>query len=377
MPHAPALGLRLAQLLVLLLLVAPAATVAKTVSGVFLLESGDLTHGPEHEIAKFSFAIGHGKVEGRFRFADPHTWMTSPALYLFRDEVWEQYHSVPACDDKMVFAHKAIPIGVETRSHTDVIKRKVDEKATHTETVQLPDGRTEWRFVWEFETTERTHGWFLVAADCALEQFNAKVSPMEYRVSLLNPDDTHLPADEFGLPKLYLVVFCVLSAGAAWGVSLVRANRKETGGKVHLVVWLLCAAYVLQISSVLAELVHLWFYKSNGTGLFVMDLLSEFLDGGSQLTVNFVLICLASGWTLVQYEDDNVRTNSVGSLLRHPGNMVKGANKLVFIVVALVILTTALQLVNKLGDDDFTKFHDYESNAGGALRLSARMCDRH
>ena len=98
-----------------------------------------------------------------------------------------------------------------------------------------------------------------------------------------------------------------------------------------------------------------------------MDLMSEFLDGGSQLAVSFVLICLASGWTLVQYEDDAVRANSVGSLLRHPGNMVKGANKLVFIVIGLVVGTTTLQLINKLGDDDFTKFHDYESRAGFML----------
>jgi len=97
-------------LLIVVLLIALAGLGnAKSVSGVFHLESGDLTHGPEYEIAKFSFAIGKSKVEGRFRFADSHTWMSSPALYLFRDEVWDSYHNAPACDDKMEFAHKAIP----------------------------------------------------------------------------------------------------------------------------------------------------------------------------------------------------------------------------------------------------------------------------
>ena len=83
----------------------------KTVSGKFLLESGDLTHGPEYEITKFSFAIGKGRVQGKVSYLDPHTWMTSPALYLFRDESWNDYHKAPACDDKMMFAFKAIPIG--------------------------------------------------------------------------------------------------------------------------------------------------------------------------------------------------------------------------------------------------------------------------
>lgn len=83
----------------------------KAVSGKFLLESGDLTHGPEYEITKFSFAIGKGRVQGKVAYMDPHTWMTSPALYLFRDESWNDYHKAPACDDKMMFAFKAIPIG--------------------------------------------------------------------------------------------------------------------------------------------------------------------------------------------------------------------------------------------------------------------------
>eukprot|EP01052_Picozoa_sp_SAG31_P016093 SAG31_NODE_1054_length_10140_cov_4.264316_10_plen_75_part_00 len=32
-----------------------------------------------------------------------------------------------------------------------------------------------WSFTWEVEEHERPHGWFLIAADCALEQYNAKV----------------------------------------------------------------------------------------------------------------------------------------------------------------------------------------------------------
>jgi len=359
--------LRLALVGAAAVLLASGPCEAKHVSGVFHLESGDLTHGPEYEVAKFSFAVGHSKIEGVFKFADSHTWMTSPALYLFRDEVWDQYHSAPACDDKMMHAHKAIPIGLVTRSHTDVIRRKVDEKGTKTSQSVLPDGRISWSFSWEFETEERTHGWFLVAADCALEQFNARVSPMEYSINLLNPGNTHLPADEFGLPRFYLAVFLGLCAFGVWGIYLVRQNIQETGGKVHLVVWLLFLAYALQVLSIACELVHLWVYRDNGEGFFIFDLFSELYDGASQLVVSFVLICLGSGWTLVEYQDDATRTNSVGSLLRHPGNMCKGANVVIVAVIAIAMATTTLQLLNKLGGEDFTKFHDYESRAGYAL----------
>jgi hypothetical protein len=55
-----------------------------------------------------------------------------------------------------------------------------------------------WSFTWELESTERPHGWFIIAADCALEQYNTKVSPMSYEMTMLNPGDSHLPADEYG-----------------------------------------------------------------------------------------------------------------------------------------------------------------------------------
>ena len=68
---------------------------AKTVTGSFQLDSGDLYHGPEKEIAKYSFMVGRGRIAGKFWYRDPHTWMTSPALYLFRDESWDKYHNAP------------------------------------------------------------------------------------------------------------------------------------------------------------------------------------------------------------------------------------------------------------------------------------------
>jgi hypothetical protein len=227
----------------------------------------------------------------------------------------------------------------------------------------------EWTFNWEFDTEERTRGWFLIAADCALEQFNAHVPPMNYEISLLNPGETHLPADEYGLPKLYLFTAIILAVFGVYGIVLIRKARQESGGKTHLVVLMLAFAYIALLSSLFCELVHLNVYKYNGRGLWIFDLLSEVFDGASQLTVAFVLICLASGWTLVEYEDDSVRKNSVGSLLRHPDNMLRGANRVVFAIIAVAMTTTVLQVLNKMSDEDFTKFHDYESLPGMMLVL--------
>jgi hypothetical protein len=62
---------------------------AKYVSGSFHLDAGDFLHGPEYEIAKFSFLPGKATISGKvtYKTADSN-WMTSPALYLFNDDAW-------------------------------------------------------------------------------------------------------------------------------------------------------------------------------------------------------------------------------------------------------------------------------------------------
>lgn len=64
-------------------------TEAKYSSGSFHLDAGDFEHGPEYEIAKFSFLPGTATISGKVRYktADSN-WMTSPALYLFNDDAW-------------------------------------------------------------------------------------------------------------------------------------------------------------------------------------------------------------------------------------------------------------------------------------------------
>jgi len=247
--------------------------------------------------------------------------------------------------DKMKHSHAHINIGKS--SHTGLGKSGQSSTKNH------PDGTVEWSFEWHIQHSIRTHGWFFVLADCDLEQYNTKVSPMDFEISMFNPGNTHLPADEFGLPKLYMAVFFLLLGFGCYAVYLLQQHYEDQGKKVHLVVKLLSAAYILQLGSVFFELIHLWFYKSNGQGLYSADLLSELSEGLSQTMISFVLICLASGWTLVDYDEDAARPNSVGTLLRNPGSMLTGANLVVVGILGLVVLTMLLQMVNKSSDGDF------------------------
>lgn len=138
-------------MLALLLLAALALTVqAKTVSGKFQLTAGDLYTGPEFEISKFSFVVGKGQIRGTFHYQDAQTWMTSPALYLFRDESWADYHAALTCEDKAAFAFKAILIGKPTQSHMKLLKRQLDSPALAT-LDQLPDGTMRFVVFYDFK----------------------------------------------------------------------------------------------------------------------------------------------------------------------------------------------------------------------------------
>mmetsp|Transcript_17908 Transcript_17908/g.31654 ORF Transcript_17908/g.31654 Transcript_17908/m.31654 type:complete len:480 (+) Transcript_17908:243-1682(+) len=340
---------------------------AKTVTGVFQLEAGDLYTGPEYEITKFSFAEGEGKVDGVFRFKDPHTWMTSPALYLFMDEAWDDYHKAPTCVDKVEFASAMIPIGKVTQSHRDILHVGMG-RANHSATRELENGIVEWEFTWVVNHEHRTHGWFVIVADCALEQYNAKVPPMSYTLHLFNPGNTHLPADDHGLPKMYLFTFIAMGGYLVYLIFCLHEQMQDTK-KIHLVVKLLLFSYILQMVSIGAELGHLYAYKFNGTGVFTLDLLSEIFEGLSQTLISFVLICLGSGWTLVETSSDQSRANSVATLLRNPSLMIKGPNVAIFSLIILVVVSMFLQISNKNLDDNFSKFHDHESTPGKILVL--------
>lgn len=359
---APRAQRLLAVVAVVAAVLAPSPTAGKTVSGQFKLEAGDFDTGPEYEITKYSFAIGEGVVDGKFTYKDPHTWMTSPALYLFMDEAWDKYHSAPACVDKVSHAHANIPIGKLTQSHRDILNVGAG-RANHSAMTELANGMVEWEFTWVIEQTVRTHGWFIIVADCALEQYNAQVPPMQYELHLFNPGRTHLPADEHGLPKLYLFVFLGMSLYLGYLGTLLKAHYEEAR-KVHLVIVLLLAAYVFQLLSFGCELGHLWRYKYNGFGMAALDYLSEILEGLSQTLISFVLICLASGWTLVETESDSSRANSVATIWNNPKAAFKGANAAVLGLVVAVVLSMVLQIANKGYDDDFSKFHDHESKPG-------------
>lgn len=363
------------------------ATVAdgKSVSGQFQLDAGDFIVGPEYEITKFFFSQGKAVISGLFTYPSKDAnWRTSPALFLFNDKKFQEYHDAPACEDKVEHAYAVIPIGASRvergRNNRFLGKHSADKSAigkiTKSETSfandeESGDQITEWRFEWTLDQKERTHGWFVIAADCALEQYGTKVAPMTYEVTLLNPGGDHLTADEHGMPVIYFTLSLLMIATGVYMVVLAKKHADDTNGKVHLAVKIFGVSFALQFLSIASESVHLWFYRGDGMGLHSLDLLSELCEAFSSLLISFVLICLACGWTLVDSEADSKKGSSVASLLRNPKSLLDRGrilgNLIAVGIIAVVVFSTVLVIANKSNEDDFTKFHDHESFPGKVL----------
>jgi hypothetical protein len=281
-------------------------------------------------------------------------------------------------------AYAVIPIGQsrveQGRNNRFLGKHSADKSAlgkiTRSETSFAKDEATgeqitEWRFEWTLDQKERTHGWFIIAADCALEQYGTKVAPMTYEVTLLNPGGDHLTADEHGMPTVYFLLSLVMVSLGIYMIVLAKKHARETNGKVHLVVKIFGACFSLQLGSIFAESIHLWFYRGDGMGVHTFDLLSELCEAFSSLLISFVLICLACGWTLVDSAADAKKGSSVASLLRNPKSLLDRGrllgNVIAITILAIVIASTVLVVANKSQEDDFTKFHDHESTPGKVL----------
>eukprot|EP01048_Picozoa_sp_COSAG05_P005722 COSAG05_NODE_348_length_10944_cov_10.258368_5_plen_105_part_00 len=83
-------------------------------------------------------------------------------------------------------------------------------------------------------------------------------------------------------------------------------------------------------------------------GRYFLDSVSELCEGLASLVISFVLICLACGWTLVESEADDRKTNAVATMLRDPRKLFKGgANAGVVLVLVATVFNLVLVIWNK------------------------------
>ena len=111
--------------------------------------------------------------------------------------------------------------------------------------------------------------WYVVIADCSLEQIYHEIPPIKYDVTLLNGKH-HIPAEQHGLATTYSVLTVLLVLAGIVGHFLIRDQRQALG-ELHLIVKLLLLAYMLNLVACLFESIHLWLYGLAGAAIYALQ----------------------------------------------------------------------------------------------------------
>jgi len=191
-------------------------------------------------------------------------------------------------------------------------------------------------------------------------------------MSFINAGGSHLSQDEKWIGEVYFLDLLVL-AGA--GMKLWRDfKRVSVGAKLHAVVKIFMVVYILQVVSICFELIHQVAYSYNGYGIWFFDFLSELVEGFGQTILCFMLISIAHGWTLSSGTGSKSSNGypSTTEMLRDP-TKIDFESPLVLFIMVFTIISTILQVVNKVYDDSFMKFHDHETVAGFFLLFMRAM----
>ena len=297
-------------------------------------------------------------------------------LHFYTDASWSKFLQATTCTERAKLAAESHPIQFDYVRGTPAAQWKA--------LVSSPLHQ---------ERESRPHYWYFVVADCSLEyQYQDGAIPkLEYTINVWNDVSgsggikttdlsrlshktqlmSHLSADETGIKTIHLVTF-VLSGLIGVLMTMLILSRLVESHSVHLALFLVMAAAVLDSSSSLCEIIHLRAYEANGYGWYMFDALSSHFEAMCDAMVSMLLLAIASGWTLPSdvIHISSVQTTWVQSLtgkLRNPmgalSSMNTGGILSVFIVASHLILAQWGRTYN----DDFDSYHDLEHLPGKLL----------
>lgn len=300
-------------------------------------------------------------MRGTLSTADGQPFNTgSVALFIFDAEDWGQYAEEVTCMDRARLAKSRFSIGDKGGAEASAQQEleasyRISKHAgsfTFSRDIKPEDGVV----------------LYVVIADCSLEQIFHQLPPINYEVEFLN-GDSHIPAEEYGLQTVYLVLLVGLLVAGGVGHKLVQEQRTRLEA-LPLITKMLLVAYVLNLASTTLEALLLYWYGAYGTQWGLIDTMAELLQAVFTSLVSFVLLALACGWTLT--EDSSGAAFVVA--LRDPAALMScrgmtPSAALVLLFTASFVVVELVDLMTTSRDNDFAKFHEHDSPAGRLLML--------
>lgn len=298
MPLFPHLERIAAYFCLFVLLLAPLQCHAKTVSGDFRLTGADT----EHVLGNFA-VIANGSAVVRVNITSASMYVDERALsvFLFRDDKWPRYLQANMCSVKTRFAHERRAISFD---YVQEEWRTTEIQMVLINDDPSPDPKLK-------QAKPRAHYWYVVVADCLLEQINFdKPGPMmHYDMQVFNqlpvtdaskePVLTHFSADEMALYRYHTVALLVSGAVTLWlCTTILRQVTNSRKSPLHVTILWVTLAALLDTTSAFFELTHLRVYESNGIGTYILDALSAHFEAIADALAAVLLWSLGAGWTL-------------------------------------------------------------------------------
>lgn len=306
---------------------------AKFQTGTLVLSDIELDQQWQY-LSKFGYGIGVGEYSLRLRFHEPRVQARGRQLNVnldvFLDEEWDRVQGLPLC------------------------QRASDGPARARRPTRIPvSGRWgEWSGG-EVTQNIRPHIWYFAVSNC-----NQKSStPLNGTFSIDYEFRAQDGGSEFSVEMQYMLPVSVAGLVAFSLFLVVFARRclafRRSVGSVHVVVWVLTAAMLLQFAGQVFEIVHLWRFSDDGVGAQTFDAISQVLLMMSQVVQTTLLISIALGYTLLHLTLDELA-------------LVK---PMTFVVC---VIHAALVAIGKFHGDSHFKYHENEGLVGWVL-LALRL----
>jgi len=301
---------------------------AKLQQGSVLISGVELDEQWQY-ISKFGYGVGSGDYSVRVRLQEKRKAPRNVKLSLdvFLDEDWDTVQSLPPC------------------------RRAAEGPARAARPVTLlNNGQWSKWTKGDVHQSIRPHIWYFALSNCDKDPKAKNTLNGTYLIDYeIRAQDG---GSEFSIEMKYMF-FLSVAALMVFSVFLITfAVRcfacRRTTGSIHVVVWVLTLAMVLQFAGQVIEIVHLWQFRSDGVGMQSFDTLSQVLLMMSQVVQTTLLISIALGYTLLHLTMDELA-------------LVKPITFMVCIIHA------ALVAVGKLHGDSHLKHHQNEGVLGWAL----------